>query len=733
LLNAWRLSLQGDSLPKSYEDADKLKPAHAALVNSLTELARYVDVPRDSEPLQALSEALEDLDADRQTAMKIPAIRQYERELDELGVTAFVDEIRTEGSSPEHWTLILRFAWLSSCLEQLIVDEPELAVFNGREHDKVVAEFKALDKARLEVAVQRVLRAWAESARAARNQHRDQDLLLGHQANLQRRHLPFRELLRRAPDVVTAIKPCWMASPLSVSQILGGNRQYFDAVIFDEASQVLPEDAVTAILRGRSVVVAGDPDQLPPTAFFAVDRDDRDTDPTEDTEGFESILKVMESFLPQWNLDWHYRSRDERLIAFSNHYIYKDRLVTFPSNGTADAFAHVLVSQSQFNDADELSASGEVSKVVELVLEHAERCPDMSLGVIAFGIKHSNRIDAELAKARRIRPDLDAFFDAHPDEKFFVKNLERVQGDERDAIILSVGYGKVAGGTLRYYFGPLLSEHGYRRLNVAATRAKSRLTLVSSFGHQDMDPARSDRRGVELLRLYLQYAASGGEVFGDSGPTISGPNEFELEVQRALENEGLAVVPQFGASRYRIDLVVQHPEQPGRYVLAVECDGATYHSSLTARDRDRLRQEHLEARGWRFVRIWSTDWFMRRSEEVARVVHAYRRALEPTEEADVRVSGELLLAPPTESAVPRPRLSRLNPHNPPGLPIWRYRDEDLIRHACWIRSDGRLRTDEELLKLMLNDLKLTRRAEAEARVMDAILQANSGACDEPDR
>ena len=309
--------------------------------------------------------------------------------------------------------------------------------------------------------------------------------------------------------------------------------------------------------------------------------------------------------------------------------------------------------------------------------------------------------------------------------RFFIKNLERVQGDERDVIILSIGYGKDASGKLPYRFGPLLSEGGYRRLNVAVTRAKHKVILVSSFSHQDMDPARSQRRGVEMLRSYLEYAASGGEVFGDVGPASIERNEFEVQVQEALERAGLHVIPQFGASKYRIDLVVQHPEKPGLSVLAIECDGATYHSSLTARDRDRLRQEHLEARGWRFVRIWSTDWFTRRDEELSRILDAYARELR----RDSSSNASSPTSPNIESGNPSVptnvaciHLSRgPRPELPRGLSIEDYTRPDLIAMARWIRSDGLLRTDEQLVQEMMSELGFKHRhRRIEAALRDAV-------------
>lgn len=727
----WAEMAQPGSRPVAYAAAAEFATTWTAVLAGMQTVSRFLNVPDRSDPLSASAEMISRLAADHGSPPKIPAVRAYEKELGTLGGKSFYQELQVRQCPTDAWYPNLNLAWLASCIDHLILDEPELAIFNGREHDKVVDEFRRLDRERLEAAVARVLRAYGERVVRSANQYPEQHLLLRRQAGLKSRHLPFRELVRRAPDIVKAVKPCWMASPLSVSQLLEGTDQFFDVVIFDEASQVLPEDAVTSVLRGKAAVVAGDPQQLPPTQFFAADREDeeRETEVEVETEGFESILEVMIAFLPEWRLEWHYRSSDERLIAFSNHYVYDDRLITFPSSGSSTApLRHALVRQVRFADSEELSASAEVTRVVELILEHAATRPDESLGVIAMGIKHSNRIQAALARARLARTDLDAFFDGHDDERFFVKNLERVQGDERDAIVLSIGYGKDAGGKLPYRFGPLLSEGGYRRLNVAVTRAKHRMTLVSSFSHEDMDPARSNKRGVEMLRLYLQYAASGGTVFADGGAASVERNEFEIQVQTALEREGLDIVAQYGASRYRIDLVVKDPKQPGRFVLAIECDGAPYHSSPTARDRDRLRQEHLEARGWRFVRIWSTDWFRRRSEEVARVMEAYQEEVSRPHYSDVAAtvdpsSGARQLAlGPAVTAVQAERAER--PNVPRGWKITDYTTKQLVALANWIRSDGRLRTDDELVEAMMQELGFERRGRMiEAVLRDAIQRA----------
>jgi very-short-patch-repair endonuclease len=512
-----------------------------------------------------------------------------------------------------------------------------------------------------------------------------------------------------------------MASPLAVSQLIPGDRPLFDVVIFDEASQVLPQDAVTSLLRGRQAVVAGDRHQLPPTTFFAAaDADEGDVEPDGVVAGFESILDMMSAFLePAWSLDWHYRSRDESLIAFSNHHIYGDRLVTFPAPGGPSVLTHHHVPFVPGPGSEE-SASAEVRRVVEMVLEHARQHPDETLGVIAMGIKHANRVEAAVDQARRETPELDDFFASDKRERFFVKNLERVQGDERDAIIITVGYGKDATGRLLYRFGPLLMDGGERRLNVAVTRARRRLQLVSSFTHLDMDPGRSSKRGVELLRAYLEYAARGGTRLDTTRVTGVPMNEFEQSVHDALSARGLNLVAQLGASAYRLDLVAQHPAQPGRFVLAIECDGATYHSAPTARDRDRLRQQHLEALGWTFHRIWSTDWFLRRGEEIDRVLKAYQAAVRRADTPSAaRPEPEEPIAqpgPPTSSVKRGPR---------PNVPTNRdsiadYSQAELVQMVRWVRGDGLL-TDDQIVRDVARALGFQRiGARIDAAIRDVI-------------
>ncbi len=565
------------------------------------------------------------------------------------------------------------------------------------------------------------------------------------QARKKTRHLPIRDLVTKAGDLVLAARPCWAMSPLVVSQLLPAQR-LFDVVIFDEASQVRPADAITSIIRGHQLVVAGDPHQLPPTTFFArflAAGDEQagdasgETDPDADanpiaTKDFESILDVLQALLPSRRLQWHYRSMDERLITFSNVHIYDNDLITFPGVLTGTPVEHVLVD-GRLSPGQQAPAPEEVEAVVDLVLRHAEQRPTESLGVITMNDKQAQRIDTALRAARAGRPDLTGFFSEDPvgiRRPFFVKNIERVQGDERDSIILSIGYAKGVDGRLPHRFGPLNLDGGERRLNVAVTRARRRMTVVSSFSDYDMDPEKLRATGARLLRAYLEYARLGADMTGSGRATGIDLNPFEDDVLTALREAGIPVVPQYGVSGYRIDFAAAHPAQPGRMVLAIEADGASYHSSQSARDRDRLRQEHLERLGWRVHRIWSTSWLRDPITELAKVQAAWKDAVVAVDRgAPTRPTTPTPRTKPVESATPvPPRRKGARPRlRARGTPIVQYTDSQLDALVRWIRSDELLRTEEELVEAARSELGYGRLGPViRSRLTDAARRTNGG-------
>jgi very-short-patch-repair endonuclease len=727
VLCRWRALGAASDVPVETAGEPQLVAAFTALRDATNALGAVTE--RGSfggMPLTATASRLRALAADQRTPYRLPGVHAVRSRLQTAGLARFLDDLREHSVAPEHWAARFEYLWLYSTLEQVLATDPGLASFNGRTHEQIVAEFIRLDRERVRLAATRVRRLHAERAIEAMNCHFDQTNLVRTEAGKKSRHIPVRELLARAPDVLTRIAPCWVASPLSVSQLLDGDRRHFDIVVFDEASQILQEEAIPALYRAEQVVVAGDRHQLPPTTFFATAIEGEDDIAAEDDDardamatataaigGFESLLGTLEAFLPNWLLEWHYRSEDERLITFSNTHIYTGRLVTFPSARDHEAIRHILVPHDPALGGQEESASREVEEVVRQVLHHAETRPRESLGVITMGIKHANRVQAALDRALDLRPDLSDFFSLDREERFFVKNLETVQGDERDAIILSIGYGKAANGDLPHRFGPLTQDVGYRRLNVAVTRAKRRMCVISSFSHDEIDLSRSGRRGVQLLKGYLEYAASGGRRLAEEEQAGEvGLNAFEADVRDALEALRIRTRPQFGASRYRIDLVAMHPKKPGRPILAIECDGASYHSSATARDRDRLRQAHLQRLGWRFHRIWSTDWFYGREQETERALSAYEEAVRAADLVDADAGASPTphgLGPSTQRPQqPNPRQRGPRPLVPVREAIDQYSDRELRQIAEWIQSDGRLRTDEELIREIFEELPFQR-------------------------
>lgn len=620
----------------------------AGCLQQLDHITRIVGAHIGGLSVDELTQALSSLRSDQLTPRKLPSVRKVEHALErQYGLGALLQELRSTRPSADTWSALFEQAWLASCLDRAITEDPDLASFNGIVHEKLAEEFRDLDRSALKLSQARVAQLHHRAAQAVLASHGDQAAIVRREAEKKARHIPFRKLIDQAPDVLTTLFPCFMCSPLSVSQLLPGERKLFDIVVFDEASQILQEDAVCAVARGDHTVMAGDQHQLPPTPFFADMSGELDEEIAEEADddpmaGFESALARMSSFAPSWMLQWHYRSRDERLIAFSNRHIYASRLVTFPGPGAGvPPLSHIKVEAAS-NGGEEDSTGEEVSRVVELILAFARKQlaspaeKRNTLGVIALGITHAERLQNALDQALEDHPELDAYFDPGAADPFFIKNIERVQGDERDAIILSLGVTKRQNGRVSLTrFGPLNSrENGYRRLNVAITRAKESLTLVSSFSHHDLDGSDNASRGVQLLREFLQFAANGGHYQQNAAGPTSAPQSIYADVAEALVVKGIHVMTHWGTSTYRVDLVARHPTRPERFVLAIECDGATYRSAATARERDRLRQQHLQALGWRFHRVWSVDWFNNREAELERLVKSYQQAVAVADSAD---------------------------------------------------------------------------------------------------
>lgn len=534
-------------------------------------------------------------------------------------------------------------AWLDDAYR----GTPELAGFDPTDHTHLRNDFRRLDRNQFTANQQRVRSRCFANYPDLRYADAGNLGLLKRELTKKRRQMPARRLLRRIPGVVQALKPCMLMSPLAVSQYLqwGGLRSErieFDAVIFDEASQVFPEDAVPAIARALRTILAGDAKQLPPTNFFRSSHDedgDRETDdddedgPLDRMEGQESILDVMQAMVGsgvrEQHLTVHYRSRHEDLIRYSNHHFYDDRLLVFPSPGrdTSLGMRDVPVPEGRYEAGASRTNPVEAERVADLVIETLETTPpNESVGVVALSRAQADRIDGLLLQRRLERRDLDDRFSESAHERFFVKNLENVQGDERDHIILSIGYGPTLGSErVPQRFGPINREGGKRRLNVAVTRARRTMTLVHSLrADQVSEHAKTD--GPRLLKRYLEYAADPDRALERrlaADPDAEPESPFEEAVLAALAAKGYRVTPQVGVADYRIDLGI---EGDRGFDLGIECDGAKYHSAPAARDRDRIRQEVLEGLGWTIHRVWSTAWARNPDEEVRKIERALARA-----------------------------------------------------------------------------------------------------------
>ncbi len=510
-------------------------------------------------------------------------------------------------------------------------ERPVLAEFDGVAHQDVVDRFRRLDEEQFAHNRARVaLKHWEGVPRDGAG---GQMGVLLREFEKKRRHLPVRKLMQRAGAAIQAIKPVFMMSPLSIAKFVPPGSVRFDLVIFDEASQVRPVDALGAIMRASQAVVVGDSKQLPPTTFFdrIADEDDEDADHSL-TSDLESVLGMFcAQQAPQRMLRWHYRSRHESLIAVSNAEFYDGRLVVFPSpdKGRENSGLSLAGDSESFykGGAGGRVNRGEAKAVARAAMRHARDEPGQTLGVAAFSVAQARCIEDELEILRRGDPSAEAFFSEHPEEPFFVKNLENVQGDERDVILISVGYGRTEDGRMSMNFGPLNNDGGERRLNVLITRARRRCVVHANFDADHLDLRRTSSRGVQALKKFLYYARTGQlDVPTATGREADSP--FEEAVASALRARGHQVEHQIGSAGFFVDLAVVDPARPGRYLLGIECDGATYHSARSARDRDRLRQQVLEGLGWTIHRIWSTDWFMRPERETDRAEEAIIRVAE---------------------------------------------------------------------------------------------------------
>ncbi|ASU35112.1 DUF3320 domain-containing protein [Mucilaginibacter xinganensis] len=523
----------------------------------------------------------------------------------------------------------LQKTWYEYLIEQAFSFNPALVKFERASHEEVIEKFKKLDLLNLHYNRARVaLKHWEG---VPRQQAGGQVNILRSEFNKKSRLMPIRKLISEAALAIQAIKPVIMMSPMSIANFFAPGSIEFDLVIFDEASQVRPVEALGAIARAKQLVVVGDSKQLPPTSFFdKLNTEIEDEDNV--TADLQSILGMCDAQgAPQRMLRWHYRSRHESLISLSNREFYENKLVIFPSPGSKTrmglSFHHL--ENAVYDRGNTRTNPLEAEAVADAVIYHALHNAKQSLGVVAFSTAQMQAIQNTLEGRRRLHPELENFFRNHVHEPFFVKNLENVQGDERDVIFISIGYGRTEEGKVPMSFGPLNNEGGERRLNVLITRAKLRCEVFTNITAEDIKPTESTKFGIRALKSFLYFAQHGR--FDTPGEAIINRNRpFEDEVADQLAANGYTVRKKVGSEAFYIDLAIVDSLNPGRYILGIECDGEAYASAKSASDRDRLRKQVMETMGWKIFRIWSTDWFRNPKLELNRLVAAIEKAKELT-------------------------------------------------------------------------------------------------------
>lgn len=584
----------------------------------------------DITPISVLVERLDLWFEHSEQLSKWLAYRDRALRAESLGLGEVVARLKDGRLSNVDVLPVFEMAYYEHMLAELARADGALARFDGDLHGRKVNEFVALDLERIAAGRLEVARAHHRSLPSKSGGVGPLGVLRAEMAR-RRGLMPIRQLIQKAGPAVQAIKPVLMMSPLSIAQFLPPGQLTFDLLVMDEASQIQPVDALGAIARCRQVVVVGDERQLPPTRFFAkvTSGDGEDDDDGAQVSDIESILGLFSARgLRQRMLRWHYRSRHQSLIAVSNSQFYENKLVIVPSPYTAEAgmglsFHHL--PNGVFDSGGSGANAVEAAEVAAAIIRHAKTQPEYSLGVATFSVRQRRAILEQVEVLRRLNPDTENFFHAHPAEPFFVKNLENVQGDERDVILISVGYGKNAQGVMSMRFGPLGADGGERRLNVLISRAKRRCEVYASITDEDIDLERARGKGVVAFKLFLRYARTARmDLASDGGESKA--DVFQAQVASALHERGYQVHPRVGIAGLFIDLAVADQDHPGRYILGIECDGASYRDARSARDRDRLRRAVLEDHGWIIHRIWSTDWLHRPREEFTRLAHAIQLA-----------------------------------------------------------------------------------------------------------
>ncbi len=574
-------------------------------------------------------EKLETLNENKNTLSIWSDFRKISHSIIDLGLEEIVNKIENKEMPLDMIVPSFYYNFYNTLIKNIFNSNPLLNGFSRLSHEQVIKNFKELDSQliiqnRNRVAYLASQRDIPQGYRSNRVSDLTELALIEHEVNKKKRHIPIRQLVRRAPGALKALKPCFMMSPLSVSQYLPPNDIKFDVLVVDEASQLRPEESLGCIARVSQVVIVGDPKQLPPTSFFESLDKNKDEEETVASES-ESILDIcLNLYKPIRRLRWHYRSQHESLIDFSNHQFYDGNLIVFPSpssikNDELGVKYHYIENSIFHKRRNKVEA--------KIIIEHLEKqmknYPDRSIGIGTFNSDQRDLIQDLVDERERLSPIISNFISTWNDtsEPFFIKNLENLQGDERDVIIISTTYGKDKDTRKVYQrFGPINTDTGWRRLNVMFTRAKQKMEIFTSLLSSDIIVGEHSSRGVRAFKAFLNFVETGRVTHSLDITNKGFDSDFEESVYNILNDAGYKSVPQVGVAGYFIDLSVVSEKNEHDFVLAIECDGATYHSSKSARDRDRLKQEVLEKLGWTVYRIWSVDWYKNREHEISKLI-----------------------------------------------------------------------------------------------------------------
>jgi len=645
VVGAWDRALVGAAVSVAKEAAAAWRSATGQVRSSLALPAGGQQDP-EPQPFDAVEQRAT---AWKATLDRLPSYVAYNRLLQAVlrrGLNELAGMAHEGKAAPPMLLPVLEQTWSRTLLDRALRERPELREFDATTHEQAIQRFRKADEATF----------WANRARLAERHWNSlpgavaygQIGVLRRECAKKTRHLPIRRLMEQAGVAVQAAKPVFLMSPLSVAAYLPPGGPIFDLVVFDEASQVRPVDALGAVLRGGQLVVVGDEKQLPPTSFFdtmvsteGITDGEEDGPGTNITQDMQSILGLCAAQgMPARMLRWHYRSRHDSLIALSNHEFYEDALVVFPSpnrNGEGEGLSLRHLPATVYDRGGSRANLLEADAVVQAALEHARTHPTLTLGIVAFSQAQKTAIEQRIEQLARKEADFDAWVRGRPEEPFFVKNLENVQGDERDAMFISVGYGRDAKGAVSMNFGPLNQSGGERRLNVLITRARRRCVVFTNITAEDLDLRRAGGAGVRAFKAFLEFARNGRLEQKPGAPREVDP-EFEIQVAAALRRAGYTLEAEVGSGGYRIGLAVVDPETPGRYLLGIEFDGPRYQGARWARDRDRLRETVLEGLGWTLHRIWSADWLRNREEALNRCVAAIEASKRARAQAPVKAA-----------------------------------------------------------------------------------------------